>query len=139
MSNSIHVLISSAGESEAGGTFGGECILFDEIAAANKFTEMIAACDAFIKDQIDRINSVEEMREYVLTANGPSYGYFYDVYWLEFPTTTSVRHTVKDLINLYVCNDEEGNERSDIHKYLHDYSGHHLRSDAIYELFNMYC
>lgn len=140
MSNFIHMLVSNAGENEAGGTFREEFILYDEKTAEKKFTKMIDACNQFIKSQIDIINSVDDMREHNLSAYGSvGGGYFYDVYWLEFPATTSVKHTVGNLIALYLCNDEDGNERPDISAYVRDYSGHQDRSEAIDELFNMFC
>jgi hypothetical protein len=130
MANLVHVLLSEAGEPEAGPTEFGERIVYEEAQAAQAFSEMEAACERFIESQIEIISSNEAMREYnELTYGAVGGGYFYRISWLVFPDPPKELSTPNELLAHYLS--RTGSDDPQLENYLRRQVGHDSNLDAL--------
>lgn len=138
MSNLIHVLLSEAGELEAGPTEFDERLVYEEAGAEKAFSEMEKACECFIEGQIEIINSNEEMRNYNEMAYGAvGGGYFYLLCWLAFPDPPKELTKPGDLIAHYLGVSKL--HESGVANYLRRQVGYKSDSLALETLAEQFC
>ena len=132
------MLLSEAGEHDAGPTEFAERLVYEEVHAERAFSEMEGACERFIERQIEIICSNEAMREYNELAYGTvGGGYYYHLYWLAFPNPPEELSASKDLIAHYLC--ETDSDESQLQTYLRRQVGHESDSGALAALAERFC
>ena len=138
MSETIHVLLSDAGEHEAGPTEFAERIVREELVAEKLFSEMEQACETFIERQIEIIESNEAMRKYnELTYGEVGGGYFYHLYWLAFPNPPDALEKIEAIVRHYICRSDMTLEG--LCPFLRRQSGHDSDLDALEALAERFC
>jgi hypothetical protein len=138
MKNTIHVLISQAGEYDAGATELAERIVHDEADAETEFNEMVQACELFIEGQIKIIEANEAMRAYNESAYGRvGGGYFYTVVWLAFPKPAEPIESVAGVVSHFFCAEDLLEEELD--GYVRGYESSGTRDEPVSLLLERYC
>ena len=143
----IHVLLSEAGEHEAGPTEFAEHIARSAGEAERLFYGMENSCERFIASQISIICANDAMREYNIETYGEiGAGYFYHLYWLAFPNPRKVLPTPEDFIAHYLCEAdiddpprENDSNRAERQGYLRRQVGHESDELAIDALVERFC
>lgn len=137
-SHFVHVLLSEAGEPEAGMTEFASRVTRDESQATSTFRSMEMDCLDFIDRQREIIESIEGMRRYNELAYGDAAAsYLYRVFWFRFPDALPGEAEAADWARHFLCADDPTMEDALIH--LHQYAGLDSKKDGLMVLMGRIC
>ena len=138
MPESVHILLSEAGEHEAGATEYDERIVHGARAAKQAFAEMERACQDFIDRQVEIIEANDALRAYNESTYGDvGGGYFYRAAWFVFPEPRARMDRIEDVIAHFMCEDDLPDEK--LASFLSRQEGYDTDEDATYELVMRFC